>query len=67
MSNDKFNWYESHENITRLGGWLLHEYLLPSDDPAAGLQYFYEKPWKYTKEWDLMNEEIANQKKQGEK
>ncbi len=41
-------WYETHDNVTALGAWLIAE----RDFSVAQLQWYYEKPWHWTPEWN---------------
>jgi hypothetical protein len=55
-------WYEVHENLAGLAGWLAERD--PQD--AAQVAAFIEKPWKYEDEWneyqtDLHNEYVRDQ------
>jgi hypothetical protein len=43
-------WYEDHDNLTGLARWLNGEYYFQSPD---GVLYFFEKPWKYGREYGL--------------
>lgn len=48
-------WWMDHANLAEL-----HQYLTGSDCPEgdtldpASVQYFLEKPWKWTQEWERM-------------
>jgi len=43
-------WYEYHENLVRLAYYLHGQAGWNTDD----ILYFFEKPWKYTNEWNEM-------------
>jgi hypothetical protein len=49
MSDRK--WYETHDNLTGLANWLNCECCWFSD--AAAVIYYFEKPWKWTREYEL--------------
>lgn len=42
------NWYEDYENIKWFGSILVEANYI---DNKTELQYYYEKPWKWDKEW----------------
>lgn len=45
---DHHEWHETYDNVTRLGRHLVKEFSFN----ATELQAYYEKPWKWAKEWD---------------
>ena len=62
-------WVDEWQNLTALGAWLrsdeAHEAMAAHNEKhgrfdtlsgisdADDLQYFYEKPWKWTREWEF--------------
>lgn len=44
-------WYETHDNLVGLANWLNSECGYFSDASAA--IYFFEKPWKWEREWGI--------------
>jgi hypothetical protein len=51
-------WWLDHGNLTALGYYLVNE----REFSARDLQYYYEKPWKYTLHWDIYSEIITMRK-----
>ena len=51
--SEQRKWFETYDNVTTLGRWLREEGLIRN---VGELQYYYEKPWKWTPEWHQMLE-----------
>jgi hypothetical protein len=49
------DWHETYDNVTRLGRWLTTEWNVT----ATELQDYYESPWHWTDEYQLMEESDA--------
>ena len=48
-ANDK--WFIDHGEVLRLGRWLVADDRITS---TKDLLYFFEKPWKWTDEYEVM-------------
>jgi hypothetical protein len=51
------DWCTNWQNVILLGAWLLENTDLEYDAEtgyANGLQHYYEKPWKWTDEYNSM-------------
>lgn len=44
------DWWQDHNNLADLWEWLV----LHGEEPADGPTYFMEKPWKWTREYEMM-------------
>jgi len=59
MSKTKVDyWFATYDNITALGAWLIESAQIVE---VKDLQYFYEKPWKWDKEWEKYQMELEKQ------
>lgn len=50
-------WCSDYQNVTALGRWLFENIYI---DKASDLLDYFEKPWKWTTEYNLM---VAEQKR----
>lgn len=66
-------WWEHKNDVTALAYWLkeegewdnvgetvLEDGTSIEDDPIERLIYFFQKPWKYQKEWEKYQEKIKD-------
>lgn len=50
------DWYEDHDNLLGLGTWLVDECEITT---CQELLRFFEKPWKWTEEWNSFKAQQA--------
>lgn len=51
------NWFYNPDKVCELSRWLHDNGEWSGDNGVGNLIYFFEKPWKYTDEYKMMEEE----------
>lgn len=55
-------WFEVHDNLLALARWLKGEGQWDGVGGVGNLLYYFEKPWKYSNEWNAYQASLEKEK-----